>query len=144
VSAPMSGVCHQMVTAGRGLDLGAMNLRLPASGLLLESLLGRLGASPMDAAGATTVERPTEAQIVEAIEAMAQGHIECVILEDGDRFLQAAGDGAGPYVLQYSPGGMEAMLQVPGGVDAGMMRTVLLAYARGDLGWRGALGWAPM
>ena len=121
-----------------------MNLRLPASGTLLESLLNRPGAPPTDVADGFTVENVTEGQVGEALEAMAAGHVEYVILEAGDAFLQAAGEGAGPYALQYSPGAGAAMLEVPGGVGAETMRKVILAYARGDLGWRGALGWAPM
>lgn len=121
-----------------------MDLRLPESGLLLESLLGRIGASPMEVSGGSRVGNPTEAQINEAIDAMIRGHMEYVILEDKGQFVQAAGDGAGPYALEHFPGGSESILEVPGGVDADTMRKVLLAYARGDLGWRGALGWAPL
>ena len=121
-----------------------MNLRLPGSGSLLESLLNRPGALPTDTGDGTTLENVTEAQVVQALEAMALGHIEYVILEQGAEFLQAAGEGAGPYALQHSPGVSKSMIEVPGGVGAETMRKVLLAYARGDLGWRGALGWAPM
>jgi hypothetical protein len=75
---------------------------------------------------------------------MTRGHIEYVILENGDEFLQTAGEGAGPYALELRPDPAHQMLHVPGGVDAETMRTVLLAYRRGDLGWRGALEWGPL
>ena len=121
-----------------------MNLRLPVSGSVLESLPNRPGASPTDMADSTTLENVTEAEVVQAVDEMPRGHIEYVILEDGAKFLQAAGEGAGPYALQYSPGADGAMIEVPGGVDADTMRKVPLGYARGDLGWRGALGWAQL
>jgi hypothetical protein len=98
----------------------------------------------MDPVGDTTVRGATEAQIAEAIDAMTRGHLEYVILEEAGRFVQAAGEGTGPYALQYFPGGSESMIEVPGGVDAETMRTVLQSYARKDPDWRGALGWTQM
>jgi hypothetical protein len=120
-----------------------MNLRLPASGLLLESLLGGLGTPGIEP-GNTTVRHPTPDQLSAAIEAMAGGHMEYVILEEGGQFLQAAGDGNGPYALQYFAGAGEPIIEVPGGVDAETVRTVLAAYLRGEPAWRGALAWQPV
>jgi hypothetical protein len=65
-----------------------------------------------------------------------------VVLEQDDEFLQAAGDGAGPYALQHSVG--DQLVEAPGGVDAATMRKVMLAYRRGDPAWRGAIAWAPV
>lgn len=121
-----------------------MNMRLPDSGSVIESLLGRLGASPGDDAGGATAEGVTEAEIALALDAMLRGDIEHVILENGDEFLQTADAGAGRYALQFSAGDSHPLLQVPGGTDADTMRKVMLSYGRGDLGWRGALAWAPM
>jgi len=75
---------------------------------------------------------------------MERGDIEYVILEEGDRFLQAAGDAAGPYSVQFSPGTIDAMIEVPGGADVKTMRDVLLAYRRGDDRWRTACAWSSM
>lgn len=125
------------------MKITPMELRLPDSGLLLEALLSRLG-SPTEMGGGSTVRNATEAQINEAIDAMIRGHIEYVILDDGGPFVQAAGEGPGPYALEHCPGDSESIVEVPGGVDAETMRKVLVAYGRGDLGWRGALAWAPL
>jgi hypothetical protein len=120
-----------------------MDLRLPPSGLLLDSLLGGLGTTA-GSAGDTTIRTPTAEQLAAAIDAMTKGYMEYVILEDRGQFVQAAGEGGGPYALQHFPGGSDAMLEVTGGVDAETMRKVLEAYRRGDMGWRGALAWVPM
>ena len=54
---------------------------------------------------------------MDALDAMTRGEIEYVILEEGDEFLQAAGDGAGPYALQFSPASGDGLEEVGGGVD---------------------------
>lgn len=119
-----------------------MNLRLPESGSLVESLLGRLGASPNDPASGTVVEHVSEADITAALDALVRADIEFVILEHGDEFLQAAGAGTGPYALQFSPDATGSLQEVPGGVDAETMRSAVMAYGRGEAGWRGGLGWS--
>ena len=121
-----------------------MRLRLPSSGFLLESLISRLTASTIDAESGTAVDAATEQQILDALEEMTLGHIEYVILEDGDAFVQTAGEGQGPFQLEYSPGAGAPMLEVRGGVDAATMRATILAYRRGDRDWRGALTWTPL
>src|SRR4051812_7949772 len=103
-----------------------MEMRLPESGSAIASIVAGLGRTTMDGTG-VTVAAVTEAQLVDALEAMARGDIEYVILEDGDTFVQAAGDGAGPYALQFSPVPGDGLQEVRGGVDGTMMRAVLLA-----------------
>ena len=68
-----------------------MNLRLPASGSLLESIIARPGASPMDGAGDTTLEDVSERELAAALDSMERGDIEYVIVVNGDEFLQTAG-----------------------------------------------------
>jgi hypothetical protein len=121
-----------------------VNLRLPASGSLLESLLNHLGRAPNDPSGDVKVEGVTEAHTVDALDALERGDIEYMILEHGDEFLQAAGTGDGPYALQVGSTATETMFEVRGGVDRITMRRVLLGYRSGDAGWRGSLAWTPM
>ena len=120
-----------------------MDMRLPDSGSLLGTILGGLGRTTNDGEG-VAVPAVTEAQLVEAVTAMTRGDIEYVILEDGEAFLQAAGEGTGPYALQFSSGGDAAMTEVPGGVDEPTLRAVLEAYRRGDAGWRGTCRWSTL
>jgi hypothetical protein len=120
-----------------------MLMRLPDSGSLLGSIVNGLGHTLADGTG-IAVDVVTETQLVEALAAMASGDLEYVILEDGDAFVQAAGDGAGPYALQFSPPSGAGMEQVRGGVPEGAMRAALLAYRRGDPGWRSPFEWSPM
>jgi hypothetical protein len=98
----------------------------------------------MDGAGDTTLEDVSELELIAALDSMARGNIEYVIIENGDEFLQTAGEGAGPYAIELRSDSGDHMLHVPGGVDVETMRAVLLAYRRGDLGWRGALEWGPL
>ncbi len=116
-------------------------MRLPESGSLLGSILGGLGAAPVEDSG-VSVGSVTEPQLVEAIDAMARGDIEYVILENGDEFLQGAGAGTGPYALQFSSTAGDSMIEVPGGVDANTVRAALLDYRRGGTHWRTSCQWA--
>jgi hypothetical protein len=118
-----------------------MDMRLPESGSLLGSILSGLGASPVEDTG-VAVASVTEPQLVEAIDAMARGDIEYVILENGDEFLQAAGEGPGPYALQFSSASGDSMIEVPGGVDANAVRAALLDYRRGGTHWRSSSQWS--
>jgi hypothetical protein len=119
-----------------------MDLRVPDSGSLLGSLLSGLGRS-LEESGDLALPGVTAPQLDEAIAAMVRGDIEYLILEERGGFLQAAGDGDGPYALQVDPGDGR-MLEVPGGVDAAQMRVALQAYRAGEPGWRGPHRWAPL
>jgi hypothetical protein len=120
-----------------------MQMRLPDTGPLAASVLSALGRAIADGSG-VTVEGVTEAQLGEALAGLARGDIEYVILESGDEFVQAAGEGAGPYALQFNPAADGGLLEVPGGVSDAAMRAALLAYRRGDPGWRRPFQWLPL
>lgn len=116
-----------------------MDLRWPDSGSLLDSLLSDAGHSALSGSG--SLAGVTPAQLDEALAALQRGDVEYVILEDGSRFLQAAGEGDGPYQVQVTNDG-EAMHDVDGGADAETMQRILRAYLHGDAAWRDA-EWVP-
>ncbi len=121
-----------------------MILRFPGSGTVLGALLSGLGQTAGIGNDEAAIESPTAPQLVEAIEAMARADIEFVILENGDAFLQAAGEGDGPYQLEYRPRADGPQIAVDGGVDKETLRRVMLAYRRGDSGWKGSLSWSAI
>jgi hypothetical protein len=120
-----------------------MRMRLPDSGSLIGSILNGLGHTTADGSG-VAVDGVTEAQLVDALGAMTRGEIEYVILEEGAAFVQAAGDGGGPYALQSSLVSGDGLEEVRGGVDGPTVRAALLAYRRGDRAWRGQCRWSPV
>ena len=120
-----------------------MRMRLPDSGSLTASFLSALGHTIADGEG-IALEGVTEAQLGEALAALSRGEIEYVILESGDEFVQAAGEGAGPYALQFNPASGDGLLEVPGGVGDAAMRAALLAYRRGDTSWRRPFQWSAL
>jgi hypothetical protein len=119
-----------------------MIMRVPGSGTILGSLLGGLG-SATPSGDDCVVDNVNDGQVAAAFEAMERGDIEYVTLESGNEFLQAAGEGAGPFALQFQPTSGE-MQEVRGGVDAATARAALLAYCRGDGGWRGTSTWSAL
>jgi hypothetical protein len=120
-----------------------MILRLPDSGSWLSAALRGLG-EPMGApADSTIVENASDPQVREAFEAMTRGDIEYMILEDGNTFLQSAGDGEGPYQLQFRASETAAMVEIAGGVDGDTARQVLLDFLRGTSSWQSSHRWTP-
>jgi hypothetical protein len=118
-------------------------MRLPDSGSILGSILDGLGRLPTDGTG-VSIAAVTEAQLMGAIDAMVRGDIEYVILEDDDEFLQAAGDGDGPYALQFSSASSGGLLEVAGGVNVATLRSVFAAYRSGDRTCRDRFRWSPV
>jgi hypothetical protein len=121
----------------------AMLMRLPDSGSLAASFLSSLGRTVVDGSG-IAVDGVDDAQLTGALDALSRGDIEYVILEAGDEFVQAAGEGDGPYALQFSPASGDGLQEVPGGVGAAAVREALQAYHRGDPAWRRPLRWSAM
>lgn len=118
-----------------------MVMRLPESGSWLGSLLSSLGGPVNPGADGVEVDSVDEPQLLQALESMANGDIEFVILEDGEQFLQAAGDGDGPYQLEYQGDGNVPLLAVSGGVNRQTLQRAMLAYRRRERGWRDAHAW---
>ena len=118
-----------------------MLMKLPDSGPWLSSTLSSLGRSPGAAADHTAIEDVSETQLNEALDALAHGDIEFVILENGDDFLQVAGSDEGPYHVERHLPGSEDLAEIAGGVNQKTMREAMLAYRRGDLTWTTSHRW---
>jgi hypothetical protein len=116
-----------------------MNLRLPESGSLVESLLNTLGHTVANSTAGQTVPGVTEPQLTMALDALVRSDVEFVVLENGDDFLQAAG--ASPFALQHSDAQTSTMSAAAGGVDERILRAAFSAYLRGDVSWRSLCRW---
>jgi hypothetical protein len=112
-----------------------VDLRTPDTGGLIGYLLSSAGRTGLEEfSRSETIGGATEADLLGALDFMAEGNIEYVILEEGERFLQAAGDGDGPYQLEYCPGG----------ADRAGVRDALSSFLRGDTAWQTDREWAPL
>lgn len=119
-----------------------MDLRFPSGSAGLSSFLTDLGSHAGTAASGVLPATPE--RLEELLRALWQGWVEFLIVEEGDVFVQVAGEGAGPYQLQYQPPGGGAMLQAAGGVIDGLtMCDVLRKVVAGDPGWHAGVAWEP-
>jgi hypothetical protein len=110
-----------------------VDLLLPGGGLGLEGWLAPSASTVVERGGHRGIADPSPAEVDQALDALRDGHVEYVILEvSDDHFLQAAGDGDGPYVLQRCAGDAGAMASAPGGADADTVRRAMHAYLAGD------------
>lgn len=122
-----------------------MDLRTPDTSGLIGYLLSSAGRTGLEEfASSETIGGATEADLLGTLDFMADGNIEYVILEDGERFLQGAGEGDGPYQLEHCPGDADAMTHVPSGVDRAGLRDAMTSFLGGDTAWQTAHDWAPL
>lgn len=122
-----------------------MDMKLPDSGSWLDDLFGDVTSAHLG--DAFVMQGVNEADLNAAIEAMVRGDIEFVILEDsvhGDGFLQAAGQGDGPYQLNYKAANDETLYEVTGGVSVDRVKSALGSYRNGDGRWHAAHHWSPL
>jgi hypothetical protein len=118
-----------------------MRLRVPDGGSLIDALLGSLGDPSPAASGDLGIDDVSAAQLTDALAALVRGDVEYVILEDGDDFFQVAGQGEGPYAVEFSQQGQ--LREIAGGTDVTAMHSLVTAYHRGDQIWRSA-NWTPV
>jgi len=118
-----------------------MDLRFPAgSAGLFASWAG--SASDLTVGDDASVPATPEA-LRELLAALAKGWIEYVGLHEEPIFLQIAGDGDGPYMIQYSPGDPSAMMHVPSGGSLAQATSAMERVLARDPGWHAGLVWQP-
>ena len=123
--------------------MSAMMMRLPEESSWVDAVVGSKN-SPDAGMSGNTLDEVTEAQLVDALEAMARGDIEYVVLEHGDAFLQSAGDADGPYHVEFRAAGHEPLVAVSSGVNRAGVRQLMLAYRRGDPRWNQSYAWTTL
>jgi len=105
-------------------------------------LVASLFSTPIEGSG-SSVPAPSAAQVSSAIEGLAEGWIEYVILQEGDEFVQAAGEGNGPYRLERCEGDPAGIWYADGPIDRSTLTTVLLSFHRRDADWTAHVPWLP-
>ena len=96
------------------------------------------------AGGDAAVADVTPAQVDDALAALERGDIEYVGLHEGEAFLQVAGAGAGPYVIELHPGPPGFPVHVPAGVTAEAVRFALHGFLTAHPTWAQAFPWEPL
>lgn len=94
--------------------------------------------------GDAAIAEVTPGQLDEALAALARGDVEHLGLHEGESFLQVAGEGPGPYAIEYHPGPQGTPVGVPAGVTDEAVRYALHAFLAGDPGWARPFPWEPI
>jgi hypothetical protein len=112
------------------------------------SLLGALFDSPSSsqsiAAGGHSGVPATAEALEQLLSSLWSGYIEYVIVAEGPVFVQIAGEGEGPYLLEHCPGEDAPMWCVEGGVDGLTACNVLRKVVAGDPNWASGLAWTQL
>lgn len=116
-----------------------MELHVPGGNAFIEMLF-RTNAAYQGSSDAV-IPDANEAQLIEALAALERGDVEYVVLADGARFMQAAGDAHSGYVLEYNDGTDDAMMHAQGIISGAHLVDAMQAYLRHDSSWRGAFRW---
>lgn len=116
-----------------------MELHLPGGSNLFDALFETKSA--YQGSNDDVIPDADEAQLLEALAALERGEVEYVVLSDGARFMQAAGDARSGYVLEYNDGADDAMMHAQGKITGAQVVDAMQAYLRRDDAWRGAFRW---
>ena len=120
-----------------------MELRIPGGGAFLTGMFGGQDGGLVGSESVIVAAEPdlTPAHLDEVLARLNRGEIEYVSLTHEPAFLQAAGEGVGPYQLEYNPGQLENQVGVAGGVPLDDVRRVFLAFMAGDPSWSKSHEW---
>ncbi|MGB3056406.1 MAG: hypothetical protein WBB52_16285 [Acidimicrobiales bacterium] len=114
-----------------------MRMRLPEGSSWFSSFVDRsqidAGLSEHDIVEGVSVD-----VLQSALEAMQRGEVEFVIIEDGDEFVQAAGDGDGPYQLEHYA--VDGTVTAAANAGYPAVASVFTSYLAGDGSWQKILG----
>lgn len=120
----------------------AMELHVPGGGGWFDALVRGDTTGVTDlASGEIALAEVTPAQLDDAIAALVRGDVEYLALHDAGTFVQVAGDGAGPYEIEYNPGQLADQVRVPGGIAVDPLRAALHGYLGRDPSWAAPLTW---
>lgn len=127
------------VFSARRMRNKAMDIHIPDGNNLVDILVNTDRAYHGDSDA--VIPDADEAQLLEALAALERGDVEYVVLSDGARFMQAAGDARSGYVLEYNDGTDDAMMHAQGKITGAQVVDAMQAYLRRDDTWRSAFRW---
>lgn len=98
----------------------------------------------LECAQSFSSEDASEADINQAFDDdRIRGEFIILTASDGS-FIQAAGEGDGPYALEYREEGASKNYQAVEEFTKEQVRVAFLEYLRGDPGWRSRQDWKPV
>jgi len=65
-----------------------------------------------------------------------------ILAQDGEVYIQAAGEGDGPYVLEYRDGGADSHFECARTLSKAEARSAFMKYFKGDGSWKSDLEWS--
>lgn len=116
-----------------------MEIQIPESGNLLDSLLS---VNDITDPSSPVIPDATEDKLIPVLDAMESGDIEYVILNDGNKFLQAAADARSGYLLEYNDGSdKEQFRATQKKISGAEVRAAFVAYLKRDSAWGSNFTW---
>ncbi|HZQ06766.1 MAG TPA: hypothetical protein VFD70_09310 [Anaerolineae bacterium] len=92
--------------------------------------------------GDLVIPNATEEKLIDALAAMERGDTEFVILSDGNRFMQAAGDARSGYTLEYNEGSAKEQYRAKNTKISGAdLTAAFVVYLHQDPAWRDKFIW---
>jgi hypothetical protein len=98
----------------------------------------------LECAGSCSAGDASEADINRAFDEDRIRGQYAILIAPGGSFLQAAGEGDGPYVLEHREARTNEHVRAQGEWTKEDVREAFLQYRRGDARWRTSRGWEPL
>ncbi len=99
------------------------------------------GSGEVNAMGHAVTPEATENDLSEALAALERGEVEYVVLMDGARFMQAAGDARSGYVLEYNSDADDTLFRAQGEITGAQIVDAFAAFLNHDPVWRTTFAW---
>lgn len=117
-----------------------MNLEVPSGSPFMDSLLDTSNVA--DGVSGSVIQNVTAQQVTDALASLGRGDIEFVILSDGNRFMQAAGDTRSGYTLEYNEGSTKEQFRATTRkISDADLTSAFRTYFQNDPTWKTLFSW---
>lgn len=117
-----------------------MEIHIPSGGSFLDTLFKTNEIYGGDADN--VIPDADEKKLRDTLAAFERGDCEYIILQDDNRFLQAAGDIKSGYALEYNDGSDSFQFRATNrNISNDDLTSAFVSYLNGDASWRGKFTW---
>ena len=98
----------------------------------------------LETEGGVRKKEVLESDIVQAFQNDEKRGEFIILSQDDEVYIQAAGEGFGPYCLEYRDGDADHHFQCSRELSRAEVQSAFIGYFEGDESWKTTLEWTPL